>query len=58
MIVITNKELFDLVNMSLEFMGKDQLVSFNLEGESVQVDGVYELDDYMVSSTVINEVKL
>ena len=53
-----SKDLFDLVNMSLELMGKDQLVSFNLEGESVQVDGVYELEDYSVSSTVINEVKL
>lgn len=53
-----NKDLFDLVNLSLQLMNIDQTVSFTLEGESVQVDGVYELEDYKVSSTIINEVKI
>lgn len=53
-----NKELFDIVNLSLNFMGLDQYVSFVLEGESLQVDGVYTQEDYSVSSFVINEVKL
>lgn len=53
-----NKDLFDLVNMSLEFMNLDQTVSFTLEGESVQVDGVYELEDYKVSGCIINEIKI
>ena len=52
-----NKDLFDLVNLSLQLMNIDQTVSFTLEGESVQVDGVYE-EDYKVSSTIINEVKI
>ena len=52
------KELFDLVNMSLEFMNKEEMVSFTLEGESIQVDGVYELENYSVSNIIINEVEL
>ena len=53
-----NKELFNLVNFSLNLMGRNQYVSFTLEGESVQVDGVYTQEDYSVSSYVINEIKL
>ena len=52
------KDLFDLVSMSLEFMNKEEMVSFTLEGESIQVDGVYELESYSVSSVIINEVEL
>lgn len=53
-----NKELFDIVNMSLEMMNIDQLVSFTLEEETIQVSGVYQLDNYQVSSIVLNEYKL
>ena len=52
------KDLFDLVSMSLEFMNKEEMVSFTLEGESIQVDGIYELESYSVSSVIINEVEL
>ena len=44
--------------MSLEFMNKEEMVSFTLEGESIQVDGIYELENYSVSSVIINEVEL
>lgn len=53
-----NKELFDLINMSLDLMNIDEVVSFTLEGESVQVDGVFELENYQVSSFIINETKI
>ena len=53
-----NRDLFDLVNMSLDFMNINETVSFTLEGESIQVDGVYELESYSVSSCIINEVQI
>ncbi len=53
-----NRDLFDLVNMSLDFMDINETVNFTLEGESIQVDGVYELESYSVSSCIINEIQI
>ena len=36
-----NKDLYELVALGLHFMGKEENVSFNIEGEILQVDGIY-----------------
>lgn len=56
--VTVNKELYELVCLSLDFMNIDQKVSFQIEGESLSVDGVLEEDSISVNNIVYNSVEL
>lgn len=53
-----NKDLYDMVLLSLDLMNKETKVSFNIEGETLQVDGVFEEDDQAVNSIYYNETQI
>ena len=39
-------------------MGKEEDVSFNIEGETLLVDGIYTEEDKSVSSIYYNEIEI
>lgn len=53
-----NKDLYDIVLLSLDLMNKETKVSFNIEGETLRVDGVIDEDSEMVSDIYYNEVEI
>ena len=53
-----NKELYELVALSLDLMGVTKPISFTLEGETLAVDGIYQEDDMKVSNIVYNSVEI
>lgn len=53
-----NKDLYDLVALSLNLMGIDATVNFTLEGETLAVDGIYEEEDQSVSNILYNVVEI
>lgn len=55
---LVNKDLYNLILLSLDIMQKDKKVSFTLEGEALQVDGIINEDDYQVSSIIYNEIMI
>ena len=55
---IVNKDLYDLILLSLNLMNWEEEVVFTLDGEELQVDGIIDSDDYKVSSIVYNEIQL
>lgn len=55
---LVNKDLYDLINLSLTYMNVEKKVSFVLNGESLKVDSLIEEESYKVSSIIINELKI
>lgn len=53
-----NKELYEIVLLSLDLMGKEEKVSFDLEGETLMVEGIYQEEDLAVSSIQYNEIQI
>ena len=53
-----NKELYEIVMLSLELMNKEPKVNFLLEGETLMVEGIYQEEDIAVSNIDYNEIKL
>ena len=53
-----NKDLYELVAFGLHLMGKEENVSFNIEGETLLVDGIYSEEDKSVSSIYYNEIEI
>ncbi len=55
---IVNKDLYNIVMLSMDLMGIDKEVSFNIEGESLLVEGIINDESYKVSSIIYNEIKI
>lgn len=55
---VVSKDLYNLVSLSLDLMGVNSKVSFVLEGEIMQVDGIYSEEDMEVSSIIYNSVSI
>ena len=55
---LVNKDLYELISLSYSLMGRDEAVSFTLEGEVIAVDGIYKEEDSKVSNIIVNEVKI
>ncbi len=53
-----NKELYDMVMLSLDLMNKQTKVSFDIEGEILSVDGIFQDEEQAVSSIYYNETKI
>lgn len=53
-----NKELYELVLLSLDLMGKEAKVGFDIEGETLAVEGIYSEEDQQVSSIYYNETEI
>lgn len=53
-----NKELYEIVMLSLDLMNKEPKVNFLLEGETLMVEGIYQEEDIAVSNIDYNEIKL
>ena len=53
-----NKDLYELVMLSLDLMQKEEKVSFSIEGETLLVEGIYQEEDQQVSSIYYNEIEL
>lgn len=53
-----NKDLYEIVLLSLDLMGKEEKVSFEIEGETLAVEGIYQEEDVAVGSIYYNEVQL
>lgn len=53
-----NKELYEMVLLSLDLMQMENKVSFDIEGETLQVEGIYQEEDIPVSSIYYNEAQI
>lgn len=53
-----NKDLYDIVLLSLDLMKKEEKVSFDIEGQTLMVEGVYQEEDIEVSSIYYNEIQI
>lgn len=53
-----NKDLYEIVLLSLDLMGKESKVSFDIEGETLMVEGIYQEEDMIVSSINYNEIQI
>ena len=53
-----NKELYEIIMLSLDLMNKETKVNFVLEGETLMVEGIYQEEDIAVSNIDYNEIKL
>lgn len=53
-----NKELFETILLSLDLMNKEEKVSFEIEGELLKVEGIYQEEDVEVSSIYYNETQI
>lgn len=52
------KDLYDIVMLSLDLMGKEEKVNFEIEGETLMVEGIYDESDIPVSSIYYNETQI
>ncbi len=55
---LVNKDLYNLLLLSMDIMGREEKVNFTLEGEEIKVEGIVNVEEYEVSSFVYNEVKI
>lgn len=55
---LVKKDLYDLILLSMDIMGRSDTVSFTLEGEEIAVEGIVSSEEYQVSSISYNEVEL
>ncbi len=53
-----NKELYETILLSLDLMKKDESVSFEIEGQTLSVEGVYAEESISVGSIYYNEIEL
>lgn len=53
-----NKDLYEIVLLSLDLMQKEAKVSFNIEGQTLAVEGIYQEEDMEVSSIYYNETQI
>lgn len=56
--VTVNKDLYDLVVLSLDLMNMDLEVNFTIEGETLAVDGLIQDEDVAVNDIIYNSVQL
>ncbi len=55
---LVNNDLYNLLLLSMDIMGRNENVNFTLEGEAIEVDGIMSSEEYEVSSYVYNEVQI
>lgn len=53
-----NKELYEIVLLSLDLMQKEENVSFEIEGQQLMVEGIYQENNIPVSSIYYNETEI
>ena len=56
--VTVSKDLYDIVMLSLDLMGKEEKVNFEIEGETLMVEGIYDEGSVPVSSIYYNETQI